>query len=155
MSQLGELLERFRHTATPGPPAAAGGVPGDLAADLQSELRPLLAALDAVEDEARTLVDAAAAEAATVRELAAGDVARILDEARSEAARARAAPLSRETDDEAPRILASARAEAADVHRRARARIPGLVARVVACMSDGGEVRQVEEVSDVAGVGRR
>jgi hypothetical protein len=152
--QLGELLERFRHPATPGPPAPAGGVPDDAAADLQAEIRPLIAALDEVEDEARAIVDAAAAAAAAIREQGARDAERILEHARVQAARVRAAPLQDEHDAEAEAILARARSEADGVRQRARARIPGLVARVVNSVRAGVEPAPVREEQGVAGVGR-
>jgi hypothetical protein len=153
--QLAELLERLRHVAPPGPPAAGGGVPDDAAADLQAELRPLLAALDEVEDEARALIDAAAAEAAAVRDGGARDAERIRDEARLQAARLRpAVPDEDAGDDEARAILAAAEVEAGGVRRRARGRIPGLVARVMACVGGAGELEAVPEGTDVAGVGR-
>ena len=155
MPQLGELLERFRRPATPGPPAATGGVPGDVAADLQSELRPLIAALDEVEDEAQAIVDAATAEAAALRQRGARDAELILDEARSEAVRLRAAPVDRGPDGEAVATIVAAEAEAEDIRRRARARIPGMVARVLACMRDGVDPEPARGDADVAGVGRR
>lgn len=151
MPQLGELLERFRHAATPGPPAAGGGVPGDVAADLQAELRPLLAALDEVEDEARAVIETAATEAASVRGRGARDAEAILDEARRQVARLRAGPPDVDTGDgEVRATLAEAEAEADGVRRRAHERIPGLVARVMACVAGAG----VPEESHVAGVGR-
>lgn len=160
MPQLGELLERFRHTATPGPPAAAGGVPVDAVADLQAEVRPLIAALDEVEDETRALVEAATAEAAAVRERGAREAESILSEARLQAARLRAAPPDEAPDDEARAILAEAGAEADEIRRRARRRIPGLVALVMSCLGDDVEaaspVREggSREESGVAGLGR-
>lgn len=153
MARLGELLERFRHVATPGPPAAAG-VPDDAAADLQAELRPLIAALDDVEDKVQALVDAAAAEAAAVRERGARDAERIMDDARLQAAGLRAAPPEERPDDEALAIVARAGAEADGVLRRSRNRIPSLVARVVSCVRAGVEPEPVPEDSGVAGVGR-
>jgi hypothetical protein len=155
MAQLGELLERFRHPATPGAPAAAGGVPGDVAADLQAELRPLIAALDEVEEEARAIVDAAAVEAAAVREQGARDAEQILDSARLQAAQVQAAPLEDEHDADAEAILARARAEADGIRLGARARTPGLVARVLNCVRARVEPEPVQEEKGVAGVGRR
>lgn len=151
VSQIAELLERFRHPATPGPPVAAGGVPEDAAADLQAELRPLLAAIDEVEDQARAVVEAAGAEAAAVRERGAHDAEAILDAARRQAAALRTAPPDEDAgDSEARDILAEAEAEADAIRRRARERIAGLVARVIAGVA--GTVSA--EKRDVAGVGR-
>lgn len=151
MSQIAELLERFRHPATPGPPVAAGGVPEDAAADLQAELRPLLAALDEVEDEARAIVDAAGAEATAVRERGAYDAEAILEEARRRAAALRTAPLDEDAGDgEARAVLVAAGAEADAIRRRSRGRIPDLVDRVIAGVAGAA----VPERSDVAGVGR-
>ena len=151
VSQIAELLERFRHPATPGAPVAAGGVPEDAAADLQAELRPLLAAVDEVEDEARAVIEAANAEAAAVRERGAHDAEAILDDARRKAAALRTAPPDADGGDgEARAILAAGEAEADAIRRRARGRIPGPVARVLA----GVAGTAVPEESDVAGVGR-
>jgi hypothetical protein len=152
VSQIAELLERFRHPATPGAPVAAGGVPEDAAADLEAELRPLLAALDEVEDEARAVIEAANAEATAVRERGAHDAEAILDQARRQAAALRTAPPDEDAGGgEASTILAAAEAMADAIRRRARGRIPGLVARVMAAVTGTA----VPEVSDVAGVGRR
>jgi hypothetical protein len=154
VARLGELLERFRHPATPGPPAAAGGVPDDAAADLQSELRPLIVALDEVEEEARAIADVAAAEAAAVREQGARDAEHILEAARLQAARVKAAPLRDEHDAEVEAILAEAEAEADGIRQRARSRIAGLVALVLSCVGAGVELEPGREEKDVAGVGR-
>jgi hypothetical protein len=151
VSQIAELLERFRHPATPGAPVAAGGVPDDAAADLLAELRPLLAAVDEVDDEARAVMDAANAEANALRERGAHDAEAILDEARRQAAALRTAPPDEDAGDgEARATLAAAEAEADTVRMRARGRIPGLVARVMADVAGPA----VPEGNDVVSVGR-
>jgi hypothetical protein len=151
MPQLGELLERFRHAATPGPPAAGGGVPDDATADLEVELRPVLAALNDVEDESRAVIDEATARAAAVRDEGTRDAGRIRDHARQQAVRLRVLPPDgNATDQEAQAILVAAEAEAEGIRRRARRRIPSLVHRVVACVAGAAVV----EESHVAGVGR-
>lgn len=159
MPVLGELLERFRHAATPGPPVPAGGIPGDVSETLAAELRPLIAALDEVDREARALVDAAMAEAAGVRQRGARDAERILAEARRQEARLRERPRGERLEDDAEEreILARARAEADGVRRRARSRIPRLVARVGRCLGAAPEpdaARAAREEDGVAGVGR-
>jgi hypothetical protein len=149
--QLGELLERFRHAATPGPPAAGGGVPDDATGDLQAELRPVLAALDEVEDESRSVIEEATARAGAIRDEGTRDAERIRQEARLQAAWLQAPPVDRgASDGEARAILAAAEAEADGIRRRARGRIPGFVGRVMTCVAGAA----VAEESHVAGVGR-
>jgi len=135
------ILDRFRRVlAPPGRPAQALGVPAS-GADLEAELGPLLARLEAVDAEAAQIEDRAREEAGECRERAARESSAILEQARSaaDAERVRAADERRRrvrTDTQAMRAEARREAERIDVAREAA--IDELVAEVLACVRRTG-----------------
>jgi vacuolar-type H+-ATPase subunit H len=127
---LGGFLERFRRT-----PAMPSRV-GDEAA---VELAPVFAALDAFEREAQDLRDHSERMAAqrlhTAREEAAALAAEARGRADSEHGEALKAGL-RAADVEAAEIVARALTDAHEIRHRGEERLPGLVAEVVARVSE-------------------
>jgi vacuolar-type H+-ATPase subunit H len=137
MAATSQLRRRLRRAwAPPGAPAG-GGVPSDPRSRVALELRPLLAAIDPIEEEADVELRRAAAEAEQIREGAHAEVARLLA-----AAEARAALLREETvagrraerESAAGSVLAAARERAADVRRRAATRLDAVAASVRDCV---------------------
>lgn len=134
MPRSRDLLARFRPAGTPGA-AAATGVPADRVAERSAELEPVLAQLADTETEVARLLTEASAEAE--RRRAEGDararavVAAARQQAEAERADA-AGRVRRQGEGESAEIAEAARREADDIGRRADARTPGLVARVVA-----------------------
>lgn len=163
MPAVGELLKRFRRVGAPGAPAPSGAVPEDATASLQAELRPLIAAVDELEEEAEALVREAAAGAARVREVGAREAEQVLEEGRRRAAALRLQSIEDGLWDEDSRtVLARADAESTLILQRARRRIPGLAACVLRCVTEeppeppaGLAARPDAELDDVAGLGRR
>jgi hypothetical protein len=124
-------LERFRR---PGVPAAASE-------ELDAELLPVFAELDAIEQEAASIRLEADREAEARVEAAAAEAERVLARWRTkaEAERVRAEAERREqVAGEARSIERRARAEAAELRERGLERIPALVASVLACIGEEG-----------------
>lgn len=123
-------LERFRRPA---------GVPAAASEELDSELMPVLAALDEIEEEAKRLRGEAEREAA--RRLDAASVRAERDLARwqrrAEVERARAETERREAiASEARSIELEGEAEAVRLRERGLERIPALVGSVIACLTE-------------------
>jgi vacuolar-type H+-ATPase subunit H len=135
-----DFLSQFRPAGAPG--AGRAAVPADRQRDRESELGPVLAALDAPGARCADLVAAAQRDAeqivAAARSEADGIVA---------AARRRAADLVGElvqqavssVETEAASIVAAGAADAAAVRERAQRRLPALTAHAVALVWDVGE----------------
>jgi vacuolar-type H+-ATPase subunit H len=130
----GEILRRFRFHGVPGAPSAVA-VPADRPAELERELAPVFAALEAAEKTGRAIVDQALREADRRRAEATVAARRVVSEAvasgaavRSEAAAATLAAAETTRNE----VLAAARAEAARVAGLAAERVPALVEAVVA-----------------------
>ncbi|HXV57939.1 MAG TPA: hypothetical protein VD704_08725 [Gaiellaceae bacterium] len=128
MRPVNTILDRFRRAAAV--PAAAGD-------ELARELAPLFAALDGIEQKGEKL--RVQAERAAERRLAGAraDAARIEAAARKEAEseRVRAEVAARRAAAaESEAVLARAEADAGRIREAGAARIPPLVAEVVACV---------------------
>jgi vacuolar-type H+-ATPase subunit H len=122
-------LERFRRPA---------GVPAAATEELEAELMPVFAALDAIETDAGAIRAAAAAEASRRVDAAVVEAERLLVDWRrkAEVERANAQAARRGAiAAQARSIEAEAEQEAARIRARGRERIPELVADVVACIT--------------------
>ena len=164
MPAVGELLERFRHVGAPGAPAPSGAVPADATASLEAELRPLIAAVDELNEEAEAVVREAEAEAASIREAGSREAEEIVERGRRQASALRVGARASDPDDEDEEqraLLARADAQAEQIRRRAGRVIPHLAARVARCVQagpgpvDAGLAVPGRELEDVAGLGRR
>jgi hypothetical protein len=127
------ILDRFRRAA---------GVPATVGDELAGELAPLFLALDSIEEESERIRSAADESVerrlAAAREGAAGESAEA--HRRAEAGRARALAERREAQEaEAQTLRAAAEIEAREIRERGAARVPQLVAEVVACVKAGPE----------------
>ncbi|HSP08877.1 MAG TPA: hypothetical protein VLU92_04705 [Candidatus Dormibacteraeota bacterium] len=135
MPLLEDLLLRFRRVwAPPGPVVGQAGVPADLVARLDDELRELTQALAALDEEAQALVRAAEAEATRLvaaAQMGVDEDARLtqsrLPEVRASGAAARIRDRESVMDD----LMKRAVADAADLRKRSRQRIESMVAAVV------------------------
>lgn len=124
------FLERFRR------PAA---VPAAASDELDAELLPVLETLDRIEEEARALRASAQAEAERRLDAARAEAARSLERWRrqAEAERVRAERERRAAlATEARAIGAEAELEAGRLREQGRARMPELVAAVLACVQE-------------------
>ncbi|MFI9080227.1 hypothetical protein ACIGW8_27825 [Streptomyces sioyaensis] len=138
MAGFRDFLMRFRPAGSPGR-AAPGGVPADRSAELSAELEPSLALLERAETEARTIREQAARRAAETRRGAEREAAEIVARAHARAHGIRAESVDRvrrAAEAEAAELLASAEREAAVVRRRADARMPVLLDRVSALVTE-------------------
>jgi hypothetical protein len=127
------ILDRFRRAAAV--PAAVGD-------ELAGELAPLFLVLDSIAEESERIRRAADEDVerglAAVREEAAGETTEA--HRRADAGRARALAERRESREaEARSLFAAAEAEAREIRERGAARVPDLVADVVACVKAGPE----------------
>ncbi|MFC8244652.1 hypothetical protein [Streptomyces chartreusis] len=138
MTGFRDFLTRFRPAASPGR-AAPSGVPADRSAELRAELAPPLALLAQSEADARTVRERAEAAAASRRRNAEQQAERIVATARAEAdgVRERAAEQAlRAAEGEAATLVAEAEREAAAVRQSAERRTPALADRVVALVRE-------------------
>jgi len=133
-STLSQILRRFRPAVAPGP-AGPAGVPADRGAEAEAELAAVFAALEPSVADARRVREEARADAGRRRRHGLEEAERIvaearnrLDAVRAEAASAQLAAL----DAERATLEGNARAEVDRVERLAEARVPDLVAQVVA-----------------------
>jgi vacuolar-type H+-ATPase subunit H len=132
-----DFLSRFRPAASPG--AGRAAVPADRQRERESELGPVLAALDGPSAERADLVAKAQRDAEQIVAAARREAEEIVS-----AARRRAADLATElarravatADAEASAIVAAGAAEAAAVADRARQRLPALADRAVTLIRD-------------------
>ncbi|HVP01022.1 MAG TPA: hypothetical protein VMT10_00525 [Solirubrobacteraceae bacterium] len=141
MPRFPGILDRFRRVlAPPGGPAQALGVPAS-GADLEAELGPLLADLEAVDARAAQIEDEARREARERRERAARESAAMLEQARARADRERIRA-AEEQRGRGRRSSAAVREEARREARRIGARsgeaIDELVEEVLACVRRAG-----------------
>ncbi len=136
MPRSRDLLDRFRPAGTPGA-AARTGVPADRAAELSTELEPVLARLADSEEAARRIRTEAEAEAERRRREAAGRARALVDTARRQAEAERAdaaARVAEQAEAETAATVAAGDEAAAQVRRRALDLMPGYVARAVAAL---------------------
>ncbi|MPZ78980.1 MAG: hypothetical protein GEV28_00660 [Actinophytocola sp.] len=138
MAGLRDTLNRFRPAAAPGAPGRRG-VPADRAAERESELTSLFAALAETEQKAEEIRQRATVEADRVRKDARLQAEAVVAEARlrAEALRSAAAAHTRAS---AERERVRARQATLNMteqqgHRTAE-RLPGLVARAVSLAVD-------------------
>jgi hypothetical protein len=113
LPQARDFLDRFRPAGAPGA-ASRAGVPADRAAELATELEPVLALLDGAYAECGRIIDAAQQDAEQIAEQDREEAAAIATEAKQ---RARAAQ-----DAAVEHVLAAACAEAEEAVRSAAAR---------------------------------
>ncbi len=128
-----DLLERFRPSGSPGPPAMSG-VPADRVTERSVELEPVFALLADVQAEAARIGADATREAQHRRERAAEQARAILGEARrlSDAERARAAAAAQAgAAEQVGTILSEAQQAAESLAEEARVRRAELVADVL------------------------
>lgn len=136
MPLLEDLLLRFRRVwAPPGPVVGQAGVPTDLVARLDDELRELTQELTVLDEEAEAVVRAAEVDAA---ELVAAARAKVEDDARQAQSRlpevrAKGAA-GRIHDREAvmEEVMVRAAGDAADLRERSQGRLKGMVEVVLA-----------------------
>jgi vacuolar-type H+-ATPase subunit H len=151
-----DLLERWRPSATPGAPSAAG-VPADRVAERSAELEVVLSLLEDVEAQVDQ-IEARAADEARARRLAAEGRARALvaeAHRRARAERSAAAAEANSAGQAAARtILDRAEAESRRITERATTNQPALVAEVLSRARDriGAEVTGAAEATG-AGAG--
>lgn len=129
---LRDFLERFRPAGTPG--ASATGVPADHREERAVELRPALAPLADVQQEATEIRAAAEQEAKTLRQNATQEAARMVDAAREHAPEVRrqaAEPLLREARQEADALRGAGDRAVSAMRERAVERMPHLVTHAV------------------------
>ena len=134
MAGLRDTLDRFRPVATPGAPGRRG-VPADRAAERESELAPLFAALAGTEQAAEEIRRRAVAEAERLREDARLRAAALVADARARAESVRAdtaAHARASAGRERERARAAARDVTEQVRLRAEERLPDFVARATA-----------------------
>jgi hypothetical protein len=125
------FLERFRRSA---------GVPEAAAGELESELAPLFAALDALDRDAAEIRDRVRRREAERAAAAGAEVEERLQAARDSAARERARVAERARGAaaaEAASIAAEAAQEAARIAAAGHERLPALVEAVVGCVEKG------------------
>ncbi|MGB7982049.1 MAG: hypothetical protein WCF36_14810 [Candidatus Nanopelagicales bacterium] len=128
-----DLLDRFRPSGSPGPPAMSG-VPADRVTERSAELEPVFAMLADVQGEVEQIGSEAQREALHRRELAAEQARVILAEARraADAERAQAAAAAQAGAAEQVAVLVTdAQAAAESLAEQADARRAALVADVV------------------------
>ncbi len=140
MPHITDFLSRFRPAGTPG--AGRAGVPADRQRDRESELGPVLAALDGPSAECTDLIAAAQRDAEQIVATARTEASAIVAAARGRAADIVAELLQHAVstaETEAASILAAGAADAAAIAERARQRLPVLAERAVVLVRDLGE----------------
>ena len=133
MPQWRDFLNRFRPAGAPGA-AARVAVPADRSAELEAELRPVLALLDDANTGCARIVARARDEAAQIVAAARAEAAASLRDASGRAGAVRAAAVQQVmtvAHADAAGTVAAARQEAREVAGLARQRIPVLAARAV------------------------
>ena len=149
MPTLRDFVGRFRPAGAPGA-AAPAGVPADRVSERAAELGPVFDELREAVNEAEAIRAHAAREAERRRSAATQRVVELLADARREADSARssaAAAVAASASGEEEAVLDRARTDAEVISRRASARLPQLVDRVIAAVEalgtvpDAGSVR--------------
>jgi vacuolar-type H+-ATPase subunit H len=132
VASLGSILRRFRFHGVPG--AAGFGVPVDREAQLDTELLPVLALLDAEQRHASALVVEAEREARVRTDAAEVEAQMIVAEACAQADAARAEAVARILEDAAREcvyMIAAAQVEIERIALVAADRTPRLAAEIV------------------------
>lgn len=131
---LSEILRRFLPAVAPGP-AGPVGVPADRVGEAEAELAAVFAALEPAVGDAQRLREQAQADADRRRQQGAGEAGWIMAEARARLDAVRAEAVSAglaALDEERASLEREARAEVERVRRVAAARLPEVVAEVIA-----------------------
>lgn len=148
MPLLEDLLLRFRRVwAPPGPVAGQAGVPEDLGAHVDDELRELTAELNAIDLEGQELLRAAQIEAASITDAARIESERLAEEARLRVPEVRAGRAAQRVLDrqaEIDGLLTAAEKQAAELRARARSRMPPVVDEVAAAVFAGVDASEVD-----------
>ncbi|MET8763374.1 hypothetical protein [Lentzea sp. NPDC004782] len=142
MASLRDLLQRYRPVGTPGA-AARPGVPADRAAEVATELEPVLALLAGTEDEMRHLREEARAEAHRIRQEAARQADDLVAAAHDRASEVRAQAAANARAAASPDgelIVEAARENARRLRERAAVMLPEYVGRAVATALSTGQV---------------
>ena len=137
---LSEILRRFRPAVAPGP-AGPAGVPADRVAEARAELADVFVALEPAVTAARQMRERARADADRRRQQGVEQAERIRAEARGrlDAVRAEAASVHLAAlDVDRAALEADARSEAERVQQVIGARLPRVVAQVIAQVWDTG-----------------
>jgi cell division septum initiation protein DivIVA len=132
---LEDILLRFRRVwAPPGPVMGQAGVPADLQARVEDELRELTALLASIDEEGKAVLRAADEEAAKIIARAGADAASAIEEAQRTAPEVRAAGAALRIKDRqaaTDSLLARAHDDAAQLRDRARERMDGFISAAV------------------------
>jgi vacuolar-type H+-ATPase subunit H len=144
MISLPEFLRRFRRVwAPPGPALSRIAPPTDVAARLEAEVRPLLDAIAELQRSAESVRKDADAEAAQIVDEATQRAEKNVREAESSAPGTRAAAAKRRheaVDTEIGRVLSESEEEANRIRATAKARMAELVEQVRACVLSGAGI---------------
>jgi hypothetical protein len=136
MPVLEDMLLRFRRGWTPpGPVMGQAGVPEDLEARVDDELRDLSAHLASIDEEGQALIRAADAEAGSILAAARAQARQVIEAAQSQLAGVRALGAADRIEDRQAameRLMAGAEREAADLRVRARSRLARTVQAALA-----------------------
>lgn len=153
MPLLEDFLLRFRRVwAPPGPVAGQAGVPQDLAATIEDELRDLSLELETIDTRGREIVREAEAESDAIAASALNAASKIVETARERAPAVRAASAAarvRDRADEIDSLLARAAQDAQSMRDRAGPRMDPVVRKVVErvlaapAISEAGHARVV------------
>lgn len=152
---LEDILLRFRRVwAPPGPVMGQAGVPTDLMARVDDELRELTVLLAAIDEEGDAIVRAAEAESASLVARARADADSAIEAARRRAPEVRATGASARFEDRQRAmnsLLAGAKNDAADLTGRAVTRMDDVVSQVVESMF--AHLSQEEDHARIVGGG--
>jgi hypothetical protein len=133
---LEDILLRFRRVwAPPGPVMGQAGVPADLQARVDDELRELTALLASIDEEGQAVVRAAEEQAAKIVARAHLDAGSAVESAQRGAPAVRAQGAAARIKDRQAAIdalMVGAEKEAVELRDRARTRMNGLVDAVLA-----------------------
>lgn len=133
---LEDILLRFRRVwAPPGPVMGQSGVPSDLQARVDDELRELTALLASIDEEGQAVLRAAQAEAAKIVAQAQAGAERAIEAAQLRLPEVRAQGASARIKDRQvviDTLLVRADKDANELRGRSRKRLAGMVAEVLA-----------------------
>lgn len=133
---LEDILLRFRRVwAPPGPVMGQSGVPSDLQARVDDELRELTALLASIDEEGQAIVRAARTDAAAIVTQARATSERAVEAAQQRRPEVRsqgAAARIKDRQEVIDALMVRAEKEAGELRRRSRTRMDGLVDDVLA-----------------------
>lgn len=138
MISLADLLRRFRRVwVPPGAALARVAPPVDVAARLRAEARPVLEAIEEMQQRAAAIRSAAEAKGAALVDAATQEAEEKVRQARADAPAARTAAVEqqwRAVEDDVSAALQSAQTEASRIEVESRARVADLVEKVRLCV---------------------